>query len=220
MRGPVLLGAPVERIVQDGEEVMVVASERTHRARRAIVTAPVATSPAIEYEPGLPEIHAAADRELKMEPAIKLAALLPLDHKVKQHLSLGGSPVGVAWRYGRQAIGFVTQWQTDVDDETLLTDFAATMNLRAEQLEQPIIMRWNQRPYIPGRSPDSGRASFTPSGQRWPIHTGGWNSPAPSAADGPTTWKAQSRAACSRPPGSCRACVSKASPRARTPPVS
>lgn len=83
-------------------------------------------------------------------PAIKLAALLPSGHRVKHCFVIGGKPVGAAWRYGRQIIGFVAPWETDAQDRAILSDFAACFDLDAGQLLEPVMLRWSERSFIPG----------------------------------------------------------------------
>ena len=150
LRGELLLGTPVRRIAQNGAVEIEAEDGATHAARRAIVTVPPAAAPAIEYEPGLPPGQSRAERELHMEPAIKLTALLPPHHSAPQKMVLGGHPVGVSWRYGRQVVGFVAPWEADASDEALLSDLGAAFGLPADGLVEPAIKRWSERARIPG----------------------------------------------------------------------
>jgi monoamine oxidase len=150
LRGELVLGAPVTRVEQDGAVVVETADGERRAAQRAIVTAPVGVTPPIAYEPALSADQSRVESELTMEPAIKVTALLPRGHSVKQRLVLGGSPVGAAWRYGDRVIGFVAPWETAADDGAVIGDLAAGFGLRAEQLLRPYVMRWSHRSHIPG----------------------------------------------------------------------
>src|SRR5829696_1544512 len=54
LEGPVVLGSPVRRIVQEGGEVLVEANQASFRAEAAIVAVPPALRGRIEYVPALP----------------------------------------------------------------------------------------------------------------------------------------------------------------------
>jgi monoamine oxidase len=73
----VVLGAPVRRIVQDGDGVRVVAAGLTVRAKRAIVTVPPVLALDIAFTPALPRAKARILRGLRPGHLIKAEAVYP-----------------------------------------------------------------------------------------------------------------------------------------------
>ncbi len=73
----VVLGAPVRRIVQDGDGVRVVAAGLTVRAKRAIVTVPPVLALDIAFTPVLPRAKARILRGLRPGHLMKAEAVYP-----------------------------------------------------------------------------------------------------------------------------------------------
>ena len=69
----VVLGAPVEKIFQNGDGVRVITAKGEFRARRIIVAAPPAAAARIQFEPHLPALRDGLQQRMPMGNIIKVA---------------------------------------------------------------------------------------------------------------------------------------------------
>lgn len=135
------------RIAQDDRGVTVhTDTGDAYRSRRVIVTGSLDSAAPISFDP---DLHTDLD-ELRIPPSIKVTATLPHRHQPRHVLTLGGKPLGAAWRNGARITGFVLPGEDKVTDDDLIADLASCYDIHPEQLRFPRVFCWSEHPAVGG----------------------------------------------------------------------
>ncbi|CAM03386.1 monoamine oxidase [Saccharopolyspora erythraea NRRL 2338] len=151
LRGQVVLGTPVNRVVQDGEKVAVHADpHQCWEARAAVVAVPVSKAGSLEFDPPLDPQQQALYGALRFGRATKLIAVSQEPVEVKHRVLIGGAPLPAAWLRGRRvATGFATGDSADLDVQVLFEDLADVFELKRPRLYTEA-KRWAADPLSEG----------------------------------------------------------------------
>ena len=150
LRGDIILDSPVVRIEQSSSAVEVTTSHgERHIASAAIVAIACNALPAIEFQPGMPPLMGELTG-VSNGPGTKVAALLPVDHRVNTRLAFGMDELAAAWRYGRRVTGFAGPPDDQLPEPILLARLASAFQTSSDVLQDATIYRWRDHPYVPG----------------------------------------------------------------------
>lgn len=149
LRGPLLLDTAVSRLDQSDGAVTVNAGPATVcRARRAIVTVPIAALQQIEFAPPLDDRQQALLREVEIGHLTKVVGVPRVPVPAKHRFVVGGSQLAVAVRSGdRYLIGYSID--PSREDQTLIADLAAAFDLDEGDL-QAEAFNWSREPFARG----------------------------------------------------------------------
>jgi monoamine oxidase len=181
LAGPLELDAPVERVAQRNEGVVVDAGEVTARAKRAVVAIPPALRARIAFEPDLPPAHAQLSERMAPGLLTKVTAVYPEPFWRKNGLSgealsdtgpatltfdnspPGGSPGILVGFVGGADARRHAELGTSQRRREVLEGFARLFGPRASQAERFIELDW-------------GREEWSAGGPTSNMPPGGWTS--------------------------------------------
>ncbi|NQE92964.1 FAD-dependent oxidoreductase [Nocardia terpenica] len=144
------LDAPVRRIGQTGNGVVVETDDATVHGLRAIIATPIPQVVKIDFDPQLPPALARLSR-INVGAGTKVIARLPQSHTVGHNSVLGGQYLWAAWRHGDRLTGFVPPMAGAVPDRDLIADPAAAFDVSAAiELRSTTVFRWGEQQYIQG----------------------------------------------------------------------
>jgi monoamine oxidase len=151
IQGEVLLGTPVNRLVQDENRVTVHADPHScWEARGAVVAVPVTKVGSLEFDPPLDDRQQKLYRELRFGRATKVIAVGHEPVDVSHRLLIGGSPLPAAWLRGRRvATGFASGDAAERDSQILFEDLADSFGLKRPRLYTEA-KRWSDDPLSEG----------------------------------------------------------------------
>jgi monoamine oxidase len=113
-----------------------------------VVTGSLGEAPVPRFDPPLPpELRALG--EIRVDPGVKITAVLPAGRSPVHRITLGGQPVGGAWRYGRRVCGFALS-EPRASDADLRADLAAAYHADPAELGDVLVFRWDGHPTVGG----------------------------------------------------------------------
>jgi monoamine oxidase len=148
--GRIALDMPVSHIDQSAAGVEITTADgECHTASRAIVAIPCNALPEIDFTPVLPSALGEL-AAISNDPATKVSAILAPTHIVRARYAVGCKNLAGAWRYGRRITGFAGPPNDQLPDDDLIQSLADAFHVPTTDLQETMIYRWREHPYIEG----------------------------------------------------------------------